>query len=247
MSLQKRPFSHFSILFALNLLNAHTNFAQKSINCSTFTSCGDCTSRLECGFCVKDNLCVQGSWNEPFKNSSLCLNDNWEYEYAQCFVTHKQALISLISALVGILFISILLCLCCCICRCCRIRGSSDDERTPLLGNDTLATQHFRRASFYNYNRNRPFERRGRTLSSGTVNAMQYGGGRNWRNGAEEYMYGYGAPNQPSMLWVNDTPGVPTDYAMSSHNNSLGNGEWRKWEKKREELLAKYAKNSSEC
>jgi len=242
MSLQQRPFSYYSILFALTLLNTQKSFAQNNSieECSTFKTCGDCTSRLHCGFCVTTGECVPGSWNEPFKNPETCIKDNLEYEYAQCFVTHKQALISLISALVGILFISTLLCLCCCICRCCRIRSSSDDERTPLLG-DTIATQHFRRASFYNYNRNRPFERRGRTLSSGTVSAM-----RNWRNGTDEYnMYGYGAPNT-SLLWVNDGSGVPTDYTMGSHNNSLGNGEWKSWEKKREELLAKYAKNSAE-
>jgi len=242
MSLQQRPFSYFSILFALTLLNAQKNFAQSNVteDCSAFNTCGECTSRLTCGFCVKENKCVQGSWNEPFKSSKTC-EDNFEYEYAQCYVTHKQALISLASAFVGILFISLLLCLCCCICRCCRIRSPSDDERTPLLG-ETIATQHFRRASYYNYNRNRPFERRGRTLSKGTVSAM-----RNWRNNnSDEYMYGYGAPNTPSLLWVNEGPGVPTDYAMGSHNNSLGNGEWKKWEKKREELLAKYAKNSTE-
>jgi len=226
----------------LTLLNAQISFAQSNIteDCSAFKTCGDCTSRLTCGFCVKENKCVQGNWNEPFKNPKAC-EDNFEYEFAQCYVTHKQALISLASAFVGILFISLLLCMCCCICRCCRIRRSpSDDERTPLLG-ETIATQHFRRASFYNYNRNRPFERRGRTLSNGTVSAM-----RNWRNSnSDEYMYGYGAPNTP-LLWVNEAPGVPTDYAMGSHNNSLGNGEWKKWEKKREELLAKYAKNSAE-
>ncbi|RIA88201.1 hypothetical protein C1645_775465 [Glomus cerebriforme] len=249
MSLQKSTFSYFSIIFALILLKSQKTFANsnitESIDCSTFTTCGECTSNLLCGFCVTTGECVQGSWNGPFKNPKICPNDSWEYNYAQCFVTYKQALISLTSALVGILFISLLLCLCCCICRCCRIRSPSDDERTPLIPGDTSAIQHFRRASFYNYNRNRPFERRGRTLSSGTVNGiMQYG--RNWRNGSDEYMFGYGAPNTPSLLWVNDNPGVPTDYAMGSHNNNLGNGEWRRWEKKREELLAKYAKNSSE-
>ncbi|RGB34066.1 hypothetical protein C1646_703072 [Rhizophagus diaphanus] len=243
-----RPFSYLSILFVLVLLKSQTSFAQSNITelieCSAFATCGECTSHLACGFCVTTNKCVQGGWKGPFKDPEICTIDNWEYEYAQCFVSHKQALISFASALVGILFISILFCLCCCICRCCRIR-SPDDERAPLVPGDTIATQHFRRASFYNYNRNRPFERRGRTLSSGTVNsAMQYG--RNWRNGSDEYMYGYGALNTPSLLWVNENPGVPTDYAMGSHNNSLGNGEWRKWEKKREELLAKYAKNPNE-
>jgi len=242
MSLQQRPFSYFSILIALTLLNAQKTFAQSNITeeCSAFTTCGECTSRLTCGFCVKENKCVQGNWNEPFQNPRTC-EDNFEYEFAQCYVTHKQALISLASAFIGILFVSLLLCLCCCICRCCRIRSPSDDERAPLLG-ETIATQHFRRASYYNYNRNRPFERRGRTLSNGTVSAM-----RNWRNSnSDEYMYGYGAPNTPSLLWVNEGTGVPADYAMGSHNNSLGNGEWKKWEKKREELLAKYAKNSAE-
>lgn len=156
-------------------------------------------------------------------------------------VSVKQALISLASALFGIVFISLLICLCCCMCQCCRLR-SNDEERVALLG-DSLATHHFRRASYYNYNRNRPFERRGRTISTGTANSlMQYG--RNWRGSSDDYMYGgYGGPTTPSMLWVNDSPGVPTEYSMGSNNN---NGEWRRWEKKREELLAKYAKNNNE-
>ncbi|CAG8480254.1 4232_t:CDS:2 [Dentiscutata erythropus] len=235
-----------STLIALVLLNSHSslglnNYTDSSIDCSSITSCGECTSHLECGFCVSTSTCVQAGWKGPFKHPSAC--PSWDYEYAQCFVTHKQALISLISALVGSVFILLLLCFCCCLCRCCRFRNN-DEERVPLLG-DTIATHHFRRASYYNYNRNRPFERRGRTLSSGTANStMQYG--RNWRNGTDEYMYGYGGPTTPSMLWVNDSP-VPTDYPMGSHNSSLGNnGEWRRWEKKREELLAKYAKSNNE-
>ncbi|RHZ76041.1 hypothetical protein Glove_208g137 [Diversispora epigaea] len=155
-------------------------------------------------------------------------------------VSTKQALISLASALFGIIFISLLLCLCCCLCQCCKIRNN-DEERVALLG-DSLATHHFRRASYYNYNRNRPFERRGRTISTGTANSlMQYG--RNWR-ASDDYMYGYGGPTTQSMLWVNDNSGVPTDYSIGSNN---GSGEWRRWEKKREELLAKYAKSSNEA
>ncbi|CAG8619509.1 19944_t:CDS:2 [Racocetra persica] len=188
------------------LLNAHStlgfdNYTDSLINCSNFTSCGECTTHLECGFCVPSKTCVQAGWKGPFEDPKLC--PTWDYEYAQCF------------------------------------------ERVPLLG-DTIATHHFRRASYYNYNRNRPFERRGRTLSTGTANStVQYG--RNWRNGTDDYMYGYGGPTTPSMLWVNDSP-VPTDYhPMGSHNSSLGNtGEWRRWEKKREELLAKYAKSNNE-
>ncbi|CAB5381183.1 unnamed protein product [Rhizophagus irregularis] len=208
-------------LGVIRYFESETSFAQSNftelIECSAFATCGECTSHLACGFCVTTNKCVQGGWKGPFKDPEICTIDNWEYEYAQCFDTIFDFQ---------------------------KIRNP-DDERAPLVPGDTIATQHFRRASFYNYNRNRPFERRGRTLSSGTVNsAMQYG--RNWRNGSDEYMYGYGALNTPSLLWVNENPGVPTDYAMGSHNNSLGNGEWRKWEKKREELLAKYAKNPNE-
>ncbi|CAG8497214.1 8678_t:CDS:2 [Acaulospora morrowiae] len=184
---------------------------------------------------------MQGGWKGPFGKPSVC--PSWDYEYAQCFVTHKQAFISLASALAGIIIFSILLCFCCCLCRCCRFR-SSDEERVPLIGGDSLATNHFRRASYYNYNRN-PFERKGRTLSNGTSSStMQYG--RNWRNGTDEFAYGYGGHTTPSMLWVNDNPSLNTDYSMGSHNNSLGNGEWRRWEKKREELLARYAKSSNE-
>ncbi|KAG9304074.1 hypothetical protein G9A89_005984 [Geosiphon pyriformis] len=189
--------------------------------------------------------CVQGGWNGPFGNPLLCEADRWEYQFGQCFVTHKQAILSATSALVGILILSLILCMCCCICRCCRSTSRShlgnDEERNPLLGGESVATHHFRRQSFYNYNRNRPFERRGRTLSSGTTNsAMQYG--RNWRN--DEYMYGYGGP---SMLWENEhnpPPAVVEDFSVGSQGNSVGTGEWRRWEKKREELLAKYGKTS---
>ncbi|CAG8531638.1 7228_t:CDS:2, partial [Ambispora leptoticha] len=214
-----------------------------SIDCSAIgDSCGTCTVHLECGFCVKDQKCVQGGWNGPFKNPSICQEDRFEYQFGQCFT-----LISITSALVGILLLLLSLCLCCCLYRCCCAATRSnhvgaDEERNPLLGGESAATHHFRRASFYNYNRNRPFERRGRTLSTGTANStMQYG--RNWRN-TDEYMYGYGGP---SMLWENDHNPPPTtveDFSIGSHGNGSTGGEWRRWEKKREELLAKYGRSS---
>jgi hypothetical protein len=87
MSLQQRPFSYFSILFALTLLNAQKSFAQSSNiteDCSALKTCEECTSRLTCGFCVTSSKCVQGSWNEPFKNPKIC-EDNFEYQFAQCY------------------------------------------------------------------------------------------------------------------------------------------------------------------
>ncbi|CAG8465983.1 3933_t:CDS:2 [Ambispora gerdemannii] len=220
----KRAFA--TVIFIL-LSIAQPSFARDNVTLSNIdclaigNNCGACSVNLECGFCVTDQKCVQGGWNGPFNNPSIC-QDRWEYQFGQCFITHKIALISVSSALVGSSI-------------------GTDEERNPLLGGESVATHHFRRASFYNYNRNRPFERRGRTLSSGTANStMQYG--RNWRN-TDEYMYGYGGP---SMLWENDHNPPPTaveDFSVGSQGN--GNpGEWRRWEKKREELLAKYGKSS---
>nr|CAG8526983.1 11324_t:CDS:2 [Entrophospora candida]CAG8531391.1 8475_t:CDS:2 [Entrophospora candida] len=234
----------------------------QEIDCSIYTSCGECTSHLECGYCVATGECVQGSWDAPFKNRLICSKNRWEYEYAQ--LTHQQALISITSALF-------------------------DEERSPLLLGDSIATNHFRRASFYNYNRNRPFERRTRTVSIGTANNIS-NYGRNWRNSTtDDYLYGgygynyggygnlsvgygtngagYAGHANTSVVWVNnDTPDVspPTSSTtnnsnthsnnnnVSHHtndflpNNGFGNMEWRRWEKKREELLSKYAKSINE-
>jgi len=215
---------------------AYDNVTATGIDCESLVTCGECVTHLECGFCVKDNKCVQAGWKGPLGQHSSCTEDKWEYQFGQCFVTHKQALIAFSSAMAGIILFVLTLCMCCCLCRCCLPRRRHDEERTPLLLAETLPTHHFRRGSFYNYNRNRPFERRGRTLSSGsTANSSSLGLSRTWRTG-DEYLYSY---QTPGYSWFGgDSP--PVDYPSTGN----GAGEWRRWEKKREELLKTYGKSN---